>query len=127
MAKALHHSAEQAQQRTADKLDWRKRVSDHVAYGLLVYTGLQIFVTMTVLKENSSSILPYFALVVLVFAIIPACRLFEARWSELSDEAAADPALAGTYRRDRAIIWCFALLAPLALAAIVKGLAALLA
>jgi hypothetical protein len=23
--------------------DWRKQMSDHVAYGLLVYTALQIF------------------------------------------------------------------------------------
>jgi hypothetical protein len=33
--------------RTAGRpLDWRKRMSDNIAYALLVYTGLQIFVTM---------------------------------------------------------------------------------
>lgn len=127
MNKALSYSAEQTQKRTADTLDWRKQISDHIAYGLLVYTGLQIFVTATVLKENSSSILPYFALVILVFAIIPGCRLFEARWSELSDAQAADPELSGAYKRDRAIIWAFAIAAPLLLTGLFRGLAALFA
>ncbi len=127
MDKALHHSAEQVQQHTAERIDWRKRMSDHVAFALLGYTGLQIFVTMTVLKEQSTSILPYFALVILVFAIIPGCYLFESRWTELSDEEAADPALEGLYRRDRAVIWAFAILAPLALAAIFRGFSMLLA
>lgn len=127
MGRALHHSATEAQQRPAEALDWRKRISDHVAYGLLLYTGLQIFVTMTVLKQNSTTILPYFALVILVFAIIPGCRLFEARWSELPDEAAADPSLEGAYRRDRAIIWSFAIFAPLLLAGAFRGVGVLLA
>ncbi len=126
MGRALHNSATQAQESGAEKLDWRKRISDHVAYGLLFYTGLQIFVTMTVLKQNSTTILPYLALVILVFAIIPGCRLFEARWSELSDEAAADPSLAGAYRRDRAIIWGFAVLAPLVLAGAIRSISKLL-
>src|SRR3546814_100820 len=44
--------------------DWRKAMSDHVAYALLVYTGLQIFVTVHALEGGSSTILPYLALVV---------------------------------------------------------------
>ena len=62
--------------------DWRKAMSDHVAYGLLVYTALQIFVTVKALAEGTSSLLPYLALVVLVAGIIPVCRWFEKRWSE---------------------------------------------
>jgi hypothetical protein len=52
-------------------LDWRKRISDHIAYALLVYTGLQIFVTIAALREGSASVLPGLALVVLVAGIIP--------------------------------------------------------
>ena len=128
MDRALDSSAAQTQKRgAAENLDWRKRISNHVAYGLLVYTGLQIFVTASVLKENSSSILPYFALVILVFAIIPGCRLFEARWSELSDVDAGDPALADAFARDRAVIWAFAILAPLALSGLFWAIAKLFA
>ena len=60
------NKALQAEQATAQdeaklqKLDWRKKMSDNVAYGLLVYTGLQIFVTMHEIQGSSASILPLF-------------------------------------------------------------------
>ena len=62
---------------------WSKRMSDHIAFGLLVYTGLNIFVTMEAVKGTTGSILPYFGLVVLVAAIIPACLKLEHRWKAL--------------------------------------------
>ena len=99
----------------AHPLDWRRRMSDNIAYALLVYTALQIFVTMEALRGQSQSLLPYLALIVLVAAIIPACRRFERRWERLDDDAAADPALAGAYRRDRLGIWLLAIGLPFAL------------
>jgi hypothetical protein len=111
--------------RTRSKLDWRKKISDHVAYGLLFYTGLQIFVTMNFLKTGHGSILPYFALIVLVAAIIPGCRLFEKRWEGLSDSEAADPELAGRFRHDVVLVWLLAIGLPFALTAIFKLVAPL--
>ncbi|MBA3055749.1 MAG: hypothetical protein FP826_12640 [Sphingomonadales bacterium] len=99
-------------------------MSDTVAYALLVYTGLQIFVTMGALQGDSHSLLPYLALVVLVIAIIPSCRRFERRWSDLSDEAAANPALGKAYRRDRMGIWLLAIGLPFALTGLFKLLTA---
>jgi hypothetical protein len=90
---------------TRGAVDWRKKISDHVAYGLLVYTGLQIWVTMGALKTESGSILPYFSLILLVAAIIPACRGIERRWTGLDDIEAMNPALAPAFKRDRALIW----------------------
>lgn len=104
MNKALEQT-EQAREETARKIDWRRRISDHVAYGLLIYTGLHIFLTMTQLKSGNGSLLPYLALVVLVAAIIPACRWFEMRWSDLPDAKAHDPALAPVFRREIALMW----------------------
>lgn len=126
MGHALDRTAGQTQKRAVEKLDWRSRMSDHVAYALLAYTGLQIFVTMTALKSDFNSIMPYFALVVLVIAIIPGCRMFEARWSELSDEQAANPELAGRFARDRLAIWLCAIGLPFALTAFFKGVLLLL-
>lgn len=103
--------------------DWRRRMSDHIAYALLVYTALQIFVTMGALKGEGGSVLPYLALVVLVAAIIPACRRFERRWNRLTDEQAHDPALAGYYRRDRNTLWLLAIGLPFALTALFRGVA----
>lgn len=103
-------------------IDWRKSISDHVAYALLVYTGLQIFVTVKALTEGISSILPYFALIVLVAAIIPACRWFEKRWQDMTDEQASDPAYAGAFRRDTIMLWALAIGMPLLLTAIFKAI-----
>jgi hypothetical protein len=124
MDKALRERA--SQRRVGAKLDWRRKMSDHVAYGLLVYTGLQIFVTMSALKVGAGSILPYFALIVLVVGIIPGCRMFEKRWEGLSDSEAANPEYADRFKRDRLLVWLFALGLPFALTGIFKGVEALL-
>lgn len=107
----------------ARPLDWRKRMSDNIAYALLVYTGLQIFLTMGALHGSGGSLLPYFALVVLVAAIIPACRRFEKRWARLDDVQAADPAFAGYFRRDRIWLWVLAIGMPMVVTGLFKLLA----
>ena len=114
-----------AQKLEASQLDWRRKISDHVAFGLLTYTGLHIFLTMTQLKSASGSVLPYFALIVLVGAIIPACRWFEQRWDNLSDAQAADPALAPVFRRDVMLLWAAAVGLPVALTFGFKAVASL--
>lgn len=105
--------------------DWRKAMSDHVAYGLLVYTALQIFVTVKAMSEGTSSLLPYMALVVLVAGIIPVCRWFEKRWAGLSDAEATDPAFAPAFRRDVMGLWALAIGLPFALTLMFKALLSL--
>ncbi|WP_254514921.1 hypothetical protein [Novosphingobium sp. G106] len=107
----------------AKAVDWRRKMSDNIAYALLVYTALQIFVTMGALKSEGASLLPYLALVVLVGAIIPACRRFERRWNRLSEDQAHDPAMAGYFRRDRITLWLLAIGLPFALTGVFKLLA----
>ena len=125
MDKALWESAG-TQKRSGRKLDWRKKMSDNVAYALLVYTGLQIFVTMGQLKNGSGSILPYLALIVLVAAIIPGCRMFERRWDSLSNSEAANPELRDRFRRDLVFLWLSAIGLPLALTGLYLGIASLI-
>ena len=107
----------------AKPIDWRKRMSDNIAYALLVYTALQIFVTMGALKSEGASLLPYLALVVLVGAIIPACRRFERRWNRLTEDQAHDPSMARYFRRDRLALWVMAIGLPFALTGLFKLLA----
>ncbi|ANU06553.1 hypothetical protein [Paraurantiacibacter namhicola] len=92
-----------------------KRMSDHIAFALLVYTGLNIFVTMEAIKGTNGSILPYFGLVVLVAAIIPACRKLESRWERLTTTGAEDAQLTGLFRRDVLALWACAIGLPFAL------------
>lgn len=114
-----HHVAEE---QSAQVKDWRKRMSDHVAWALLVYTGLQIFMTVKALSAGMSSILPYMALIILVAAIIPACRWFERRWTVMTDEEATDPAFAGEFRRDTVMLWAMAIGLPLVLTGLCKAI-----
>lgn len=102
--------------------DWRKSMSDHVAYGLLAYTALQIIVTVKALTEGASGLLPYLALIVLVAAIIPVCRWFEKRWAMLDDVQAADPAYSAAFRRDAMALWALAIGLPFALTLMFKAL-----
>lgn len=103
-------------------LDWRKRMSDTVAYSLLVYTALQIFVTLRTLEGEGGSMLPMLALIVLVAGVIPMFRHFERRWEGLSNADAADPALRADFRRDQLATWAVAIGLPFLLAAVFRML-----
>lgn len=104
---------------------WDRRISNHVAYALLAYTGLQIFVVMGAIKGEGMSILPYLGLVALVGIVIPMCRRVEKRWQALSRGDLPEARLMQLYRGDRLGIWLFAIGFPFAFVAIVKGLSAL--
>ena len=103
-----HHS-------TARLVDWRKSMSDNVAIALIVYTALNIFLTVKAIQATGLRSLSMVCLVVLVAAIIPACRRLEKRWRDISDEAAHDPALKPLYRRDQAVLWLLTLGLPFAM------------
>lgn len=120
MVKASGQQQASAPARTRTR-DWRKAMSDHVAYSLLVYTGLQIFVTVKALSEGTSGLLPYLALIVLVAGIIPALRWFERRWIGLDDAEAADPAYVAAFRRDTLALWMLAVGLPFALTLVFKA------
>lgn len=108
--------------RPAKALDWRRRMSDNTAYALLVYTALQIWLTMGAMSGTGASLLPYLALAILVGGIIPACYRLERRWSRLSDAQAADPAMAPLFRRDRRMVWVLAFGLPFILTGLLKAL-----
>jgi hypothetical protein len=102
--------------------DWRKAMSDHVAWALLVYTGLHIFFTVKAIQDTGYTMLALGALVILVGIIIPVWQKFEKRWTRLDDVAAHDPALAGAFKRDRAVIWVAAIGMPAVLTLLLKTL-----
>jgi hypothetical protein len=120
MAKALWESSVDETGKRRKAIDWKRRMSDHVAYALLVYTGLQIFVTMGALKSEHGSILPYFGLVLLVVAIIPGCRMFEQRWERLSAAEASREELAPLFTRDVVVLWLAAIGLPFLVTGIIK-------
>ena len=63
MAKAwdnfmTHALPPQVKAAPARPIDWRKRMSDNIAYALLVYTALQIFMTMGALHGKAARSCP---------------------------------------------------------------------
>jgi mannose/fructose/N-acetylgalactosamine-specific phosphotransferase system component IIC len=109
-------------QREGKPLDWRKRMSDHIAYALMVYTALQIFVTVETMQSPGTSIAPYIALAILVALVIPACKTYESCWMKMSDEQAADPSYESRYRKSVIGLWMLAIGLPLVLAGLFKAL-----
>ena len=109
--------------RAARPVDWRKSMSDNVAYALIAYTGLQIFLTVDAIKDTGLRSLAMLCLIILVAAIIPACHKLDKRWRDLSETDAHDPSLAGIYRRDQVLLWLLALGLPFALTLLFRALA----
>jgi hypothetical protein len=104
---------------------WSKAMSDHIAFALLVYTGLNIVLTVGAIKGAlQGSILPYFSLVVLVGAIIPACRSLEKRWERLDASSLDEGLLRASFRRDRVLVWVAAIVLPVALTLLFKAITA---
>lgn len=95
---------------------YSKRISDHVAVALVVYTLALIFITSPAMKSEGTSILPYFALVGFVGMVIPACRNMERRWQGLEKSDSGDGSLDGRFTADRIKLWVAALGIPVLLA-----------
>lgn len=93
-----------------------KRMSNHIAYALVVYTLLLIFEVSPQMESKGTSILPYFFLVFLVGLAILPCRSLEHRWKAF--DALDQTNLRGLFRRDAILLWITAVGIPTALMAI---------
>ena len=107
MAKA--HSV----QHSRSRFSCAKRMSTHIAYALVVYTLLLIFIVSPELETKGMAIWPYLALVALVGAVIPLCRNIERRWQSLDANGSAE--LEGRLKFDEAKLWIGAIGIPVVL------------
>ena len=124
MNRALENGARPVDS-AADRKSWSARISDHVAYALLAFTGVNIFWTMGQLKGEGGTILPYFGLIVLVGAIIPGLIWMERRWQGFAASTMSQGELAARFRRETTLLWALVLGLPFALCFAVKTIAAL--
>lgn len=124
MDKALWKAFQRTDEAQAKPHGWSRRMSDHIAYALLIYTGLNIVLTVGAIKGAlEGSILPYFSLVILVAAIIPGCRSLEKRWERLDRSGTDEWTLKRDFARDRALVWAAAIVLPVALTLVFKAIA----
>lgn len=101
---------------TRVRKSYAKRISDHVAVGLVAYTLMLIFVTSPALESEGASILPYFMLVVFVAIVIPVCRNLERRWQVLEASELNEGSLETRFTLDRVKLWSAAIGIPIILA-----------
>jgi hypothetical protein len=99
---------------------YAKRMSDNIAFALITYTLMLIFVVTPSMESKGTSILPYFLLVLLVAAVIPSCRRFEHRWKVLEDSELGSGGLETRFTFDRIKLWVGAIGIPLLLAAMFR-------
>lgn len=95
---------------------YAKRISDHVAVALVVYTLMLIFLTSPAMESDGTSILPYFMLVIFVAMVIPACRNLERRWQKLEAGELSEDSLESRFAMDRVKLWVATLGIPVILA-----------
>jgi hypothetical protein len=115
MAKAEHAAHGRAPNGRVQK-SYAKRISDHVAVALVVYTLMLIFITSPAMHSEGTSILPYFALVGFVALVIPSCHNMEKRWQRLENEASDEARLGSRFTADRITLWVGAFGIPVLLA-----------
>lgn len=106
--------AEEAQLRSYKS--YSKRMSDHVAFALVVYTLMLIFLVTPTIESGGTSIFPYFVLVLFVGAVIPLCRNMERRWQALDAATYNGDGLQTQFTADRLKLWIAALAIPAILA-----------
>ena len=109
----------------SDTAPWQRRISRHIAFGVIAYTVIQIALMLSVMRSHAMSMLPYVALIVLVAGVIPLARQFEKRWQWFAAAALSDAEIAREYRRSRIIIWASAIGGPFLLTAVFSAVAAL--
>ena len=112
MAKA--HSV----QHSRSHMSCAKRMSTHIAYALVVYTLLLIFIVSPELETKGMAIWPYLALVAQVGAVIPVCRNIERRWQAL--DAGNSGELEGRLKFDDVKLWAGAVGMPVLLMLLFK-------
>ncbi|MEO9601194.1 hypothetical protein [Parasphingorhabdus sp.] len=105
---------------------WDKKMSNNCAAALLVYTMAQIFFVLSFIETKGMSIAPYFGLILLVAVIIPFCRKFEKRWSDMSSAGLSEQSLAAKFRSDQVILWSLAIGLPIVYIALIKAVATVL-
>jgi hypothetical protein len=87
-------------------------MSRHIAGAMLGFALWQMWLAAAFMQAHGGAVLPWAALGLLVLFAVPLARRLERRWQRLAADALPCHGLLSRYRRDRALLWTFALLVP---------------
>jgi len=108
-----------------DRKSYAKRISDNIAYALIIYTMMLIFFVAGAIKTSSMSIFPYLLLLVFVAFVIPSARKLEKKWEMLDNSELSDSNLNKRFNIDRTKLWFGTFLLPILLMFVCKAAASL--
>ncbi len=108
------------------KKTYAKRISDNIAYALIVYTMMLIFLVAGAIKTSSLSVFPYLLLLLFVAVVIPMARRFEKKWEMLDASELSDNSLNTRFNLDRLKLWVGTIILPLFLTLVCKQVSGLL-
>lgn len=98
-----------------------KRMCNHVAIALVVYTLMLIFVTSPAM-DSGMSIYPYFILVLFVAIAIPFLRNMERCWQALEKTELGTGGLQSRFKVDLIKLWSLAIGLPVILSLIIRAI-----
>ncbi len=101
---------------------WDKKMCGQVAWALVIHTLLLIFFVTTKMESDSISIMPYFALVLMVAVYVVIGRWFDRRWRVLANSELSNTSLGLRYRLDVTMVWLTAIGIPFLWAALLSVL-----
>lgn len=106
-----------SQNRASSKSEktYTKRISDNIAYALIVYTMMLIFLVAGAIKTSGMSVMPYILLMLFVAFVIPMARKLEKKWEMLDQSELSESSLKRRYNIDRTKLWIGTLVFPLLL------------
>lgn len=110
---AARGRASQKRGSSQTKKTYAKRISDNIAYALIVYTMMLIFLVADAIKTSGTSVMPYIMLMLFVAVVIPLARKLEKKWEMLDQSELSDSSLNRRYNIDRAKLWIGTLVFPL--------------
>ena len=116
MAKAMHRGS------GVSEKGFSKRMCTNVAWALIAYTMLLIFVVTPQMPHEGMVIWPYFLLVVFVALMVPFCRKIERRWRNLDGSELSDSGLKTRFAIDRTKLWMVAIGVPVLLSLFFRAL-----
>ncbi len=110
---AARAGASQKRASSKTKKSYTKRISDNIAYALIVYTMMLIFLVAGAIKTSGTSVMPYIMLMLFVAVVIPLARKLEKKWEMLDQSELSDSSLNRRYNIDRVKLWIGTLVFPL--------------
>jgi hypothetical protein len=102
---------------TSNHKSFGKRMSGHIAYALVAYTLMLIFVVAPAMETGGTAIWPYLLLVALVGLAILPCRNLERRWLSVVGDAGE-----GRFWREAIILWASAIGLPVLLMLAIRAI-----